>query len=152
MPWLWSVRAIGRGATRSTRPPITWDDGGNGGVDSAQIAQMVRDGLTGTDAAVMRSDGDAAGVTATAHTVVEAEYFAPFLAHATMEPANRTAHVTPDKVELWVPPQNADATLLLAAKAAGVDPSKVELHVTFLGGGFGRRGAAVAQKFVQDDM
>jgi isoquinoline 1-oxidoreductase subunit beta len=128
--------------------PITWDDGGNGGVDSAQIAQMVRGGLSGTDAAVMRSDGDAAGVTAAAHTVVEAEYFAPFLAHATMEPANCTAHVTPDKVELWVPTQNADATLLLAAKAAGVDPSKVEVHVTFLGGGFGRRGAAVAQNFV----
>jgi isoquinoline 1-oxidoreductase beta subunit len=128
--------------------PVTWDDGGNGGVDSAAIAQLVRGGLTGTDAAVLRSDGDAAGVTTVAHTIVEAEYHAPFLAHAAMEPTNCTAHITADKVELWVPTQNADATLLLAAEAAGVDPGKVEVHVTFLGGGFGRRGAAVAQNFV----
>jgi isoquinoline 1-oxidoreductase beta subunit len=128
--------------------PITWEDGGNGNVDSAAIAQMVRGGLTGTDAAVLRSDGDVAGVTAGAHTVVEAEYTAPFLAHAAMEPTNCTAHVTADKVEVWVPTQNADATLLLAAKAADVDPSTVEVHVTMLGGGFGRRGAPVAQNFV----
>jgi isoquinoline 1-oxidoreductase beta subunit len=128
--------------------PVTWDDGGNGGVDSAAIAQLIRGGLTGTDAAVLRSDGDVAGVTAAAHTVVEAEYAAPFLAHAAMEPTNCTAQVTADRVEVWVPTQNADATLLLAAKAAGVDPSQVEVHVTMLGGGFGRRGAAVAQNFV----
>jgi isoquinoline 1-oxidoreductase beta subunit len=128
--------------------PVTWDDGGNGGVDSAAIAQLIRGGLSGTDAAVLRSDGDVAGVTAAAHTVVEAEYAAPFLAHAAMEPTNCTAQVTADRVEVWVPTQNADATLLLAAKAAGVDPSQVEVHVTMLGGGFGRRGAAVAQNFV----
>jgi isoquinoline 1-oxidoreductase beta subunit len=128
--------------------PITWDDGGNGGVDSASIGRLVHDGLTGSDAAVLRSDGDVSGVTRAAHTVVQAEYSAPFLAHAAMEPINCTAHVTADKVELWVPTQNADATLLLAAQAAGVDPSKVEVHVTFLGGGFGRRGAAVSQNFV----
>jgi isoquinoline 1-oxidoreductase beta subunit len=128
--------------------PVTWDDGGHGGVDSAAIGRLVQDGLTGSDAAVLRSDGDVATVTASAHTVVEATYSAPFLAHAAMEPTNCTAHVTDDKVEMWVPTQNADATLLLAAQAAGVDPSKVEVHVTFLGGGFGRRGAAVAQNFV----
>ncbi|MDB5393021.1 MAG: molybdopterin-binding domain of aldehyde dehydrogenase family protein [Rhodospirillales bacterium] len=56
--------------------------------------------------------------------------------------------VTEDKVELWAPTQNAEATLQLAAKAAKVDPGKVEVHVTLLGGGFGRRGAPVAQNFV----
>ena len=72
---------------------------------------------------------------------VEAEYAVPFLAHATMEPQNCTAHVTADQVEIWVPTQNGEAALAAAAHAAGVPPRKVVVHKTMLGGGFGRRGA-----------
>ena len=73
---------------------------------------------------------------------LEAEYYAPYLAHATMEPQNCTAHVTADGVEIWVPSQNGEAALAAAAEAAGVDPSRVVVHKTILGGGFGRRGSS----------
>ncbi|HSB69681.1 MAG TPA: xanthine dehydrogenase family protein molybdopterin-binding subunit [Candidatus Methylomirabilis sp.] len=121
--------------------PVTWDEGPNAKVSSADILAFLRGGLTAADAAVARKDGDVAVALARASKVVEAEYFAPFLAHATMEPMNCTAHVTADRVEVWVPTQNAEAALAAAADAAGMPPSKVEVHVTFLGGGFGRRGA-----------
>ena len=121
--------------------PVTWDEGPNGKVSSASIMDFLRTGLTATNAAVARNVGDARGALSRASKVIEAEYYAPFLAHATMEPMNCTAHVTADKVEVWVPTQNAEAALAAAADAAGFPPSKVEVHVTFLGGGFGRRGA-----------
>ena len=121
--------------------PIAWDEGPNAALDDAKIAQMLRDGLTASDALIAAKEGDADGALGRAAKVVEAEYHVPFLAHATMEPMNCTAHVMPDKVEVWAPSQNAQAALATAAKAAGVDPKKVDVHITMLGGGFGRRGA-----------
>lgn len=120
--------------------PITWDEGANAKLDDAAIHEMLRGGLAAAEAAVAANEGDIKAALAKAVKVVEAEYYAPFLAHATMEPMNCTAHVLPDKVEVWVPSQNAQATLAAAAKAADIDPKKVEVHITMLGGGFGRRG------------
>ena len=120
--------------------PVTWDEGPNAKVSGTDILALLRGGLAAADAAVARNDGDARAALAGASRIVEAEYFAPYLAHATMEPMTCTAHVTADKVEVWAPSQNAEATLAAAAEEAGVHPSKVDAHVTFLGGGFGRRG------------
>ena len=88
---------------RSTRCRSTWDEGQNGKVSSASIAEFLRGGLTAPEAAVIRKDGDVDAALANAAKRVEAQYGAPFLSHATMEPQNCTAHVTPDKVEIWVP-------------------------------------------------
>ena len=120
--------------------PVTWDEGPGAKVGSADILALLRGGLAAAEAAVARNDGDARGALAGAAKIVEAEYFAPYLAHATMEPMTCTARVTADKVEVWAPSQNAEATVAAAAEEAGVHPSKVDAHVTFLGGGFGRRG------------
>jgi isoquinoline 1-oxidoreductase beta subunit len=78
---------------------------------------------------------------------VEAEYGIPFLAHATMEPQNCTAHVGTEGVEVWAPTQDGDTALATAADAAGISPDKVTVHRAMLGGGFGRRGAI--QDFVR---
>ena len=66
-------------------------------------------------------------------------YRAPYLAHATMEPVNCTAQVRDGRVEVWVPTQVPGMARALAAKVAGVAESAVTVHVTYLGGGFGRR-------------
>jgi isoquinoline 1-oxidoreductase subunit beta len=102
---------------------------------------LLRGGLAASEAAVVRKDGDIDATLATAAKRVEAEYAAPYLTHATMEPQNCTAHVTPDKVEVWAPTQSGEGALAAAAAAAKVAPEKVVLHRTVLGGGFGRRGA-----------
>ncbi|MFO1338351.1 MAG: molybdopterin cofactor-binding domain-containing protein [Burkholderiaceae bacterium] len=86
------------------------------------------------------SRGDAAGAWASAPTQLEALYTAPYLAHATMEPMNCTAQVHPDgTVEVWAPTQVPDQAREAAARVAGVPVERVTLHVTLLGGGFGRR-------------
>ena len=121
--------------------PVTWDEGQNGAVSSAGIAELLRGGLAAPEAAVVRKSGDVDAALAKAVKRIEADYAAPFLSHATMEPQNCTAHVTSDKVEVWVPTQNGEGALAAAAEAAGIAPEKVVVHKTMLGGGFGRRGA-----------
>jgi isoquinoline 1-oxidoreductase beta subunit len=121
---------------------VTWDEGSNAKIGTADIMTFLRGGLMAADVAIARNDGDARSALASASKVVEAEYFAPFLAHATMEPMTCTAHVTADRFEVWAPTQNAEATLAAAADAAGMPVGKGDVHVTFLGCGFGRRGAS----------
>jgi isoquinoline 1-oxidoreductase beta subunit len=121
--------------------PVTWEEGQNGKVSSASIAEFLRGGLAAPDAATIRKDGGVDAALVNAAKRIEAEYAAPFLSHATMEPQNCTAHVTPDKVEIWVSTQSGEAALAAAAAAAEVAPEKVVVHKTMLGGGFGRRGA-----------
>ncbi|MBV8132102.1 MAG: xanthine dehydrogenase family protein molybdopterin-binding subunit [Alphaproteobacteria bacterium] len=121
--------------------PIAWDEGQSGKVSSADIAGLLRAGLAVPEAAVVRKDGDVEAALTKATKYVEAEYAAPYLAHATMEPMNCTAHVTPNQVEVWVPTQSGEGALAAAAAAAEVAPEKVVVHKTMLGGGFGRRGA-----------
>jgi isoquinoline 1-oxidoreductase beta subunit len=125
---------------------ITWDDGSYGKVSSDSIVDFLRSGLAADDAGIGRKDGDVGAGLAKAVRRVEAEYSVPFLAHATMEPQNCTAHVVGDRVEIWVSTQSGEAALLAAAQAAGVPPSNVVVHKTMVGGGFGRRG--VVQDYV----
>ena len=122
--------------------PVTWDEAGNGQVDDAQIRANLEAGLNVDDAVTMAEHGKPALAFQSAQRHIEATFYAPYLAHATMEPMTCTAAVHKDgRVEVWVPTQNATASLEAAARTAGVDPLKVEVHNTQLGGGFGRRGA-----------
>jgi isoquinoline 1-oxidoreductase subunit beta len=120
--------------------PIEWDAGANGDATTESIREFVRFGLEDSAIPVARNDGDVEAAFASAAKVVEAEYFAPFLNHAPLEPMNCSALVKGDRVEVWAPTQNAEATLAAAADAAGVPLENVEVHLTYLGGGFGRRG------------
>ena len=120
--------------------PVEWDDGGNRGTSTASIREFVRSGLDDPAASVARNDGDVDAALMGAAKVVDAEYFVPFLAHATMEPMNCTAWVRDGRVDVWAPTQNAEATLAAAAEAAGVPLTNAEAHKMQVGGGFGRRG------------
>src|SRR5207247_4588026 len=127
--------------------PVSWDFGENATVSSATIRAHLQAGLTATDARIGRNDGDVERALAHAGKRIEADYPAPFLGHATMEPQNCTAHVTADLVEVWAPTQDGETALAVAADAAGMSPDKVLIHKMMLGGGFGRRG--IFQDFVR---
>lgn len=94
-----------------------------------------------------RNDGAAADVLSKATQKISAEYFAPFLAHAPMEPQNATAHVTPGRCEIWAPTQGPAQAREIASRITGLPLDAIVLHQTLLGGGFGRR---IGQDYVAE--
>ncbi len=83
--------------------------------------------------------GNAQSAYAEAATKIEAEYKAPFLAHAPMEPINCTASVKDGKCDIWTSTQVPLMARSAAAKALGMDADAITVHHPFLGGAFGRR-------------
>ncbi len=120
--------------------PIEWDFGENANVSSASILEFLREGINLKKAPVSRHEGDVDSAFASAAKTVEAEYYAPYLDQATMEPQNCTVLYTDKQVDVWAPSQNSEATAVVTAETAAVPVSQVEVHKVHLGGGFGRRG------------
>ncbi len=117
---------------------VSWDEGPVAQVSSASISSLFAQRAT-QDGAVARHDGDAVAALAGAAQRVEAVYEMPFLAHATMEPMNCTAHVRADGVDIWAPTQFQTGVQMIGGQIGGIAPEKVAVHTTYLGGGFGRR-------------
>jgi isoquinoline 1-oxidoreductase subunit beta len=120
--------------------PVEWDFGANAAASTESIRAFVAIGLEDAGAPVARREGDVEAALARSAKVVEAEYYAPFLNHAPLEPMNCTALVKGGRVEVWAPTQNAEGAHAAAAATAGVPLENVDVHLTHLGGGFGRRG------------
>ncbi len=118
---------------------VTWSEGPNARLSSAAVRRAFADAAK-QPGPVARRDGDVAKALAKASRAVEAVYEVPFLAHATMEPQNCTAHVRPDGCEVWAPTQVQTNAQREAMRITGLPREKVRVHTTFLGGGFGRRG------------
>ncbi len=119
--------------------PVLFEDGPHPRMDSEHIAAELKHALDGKDASAYEGKGDAPTVLASPGQRVEAEYAVPYLAHACMEPMNCTALVTDDRCEVWAPHQAASLVRMVAAKVAELDQEQVRVHITLLGGGFGRR-------------
>jgi len=117
---------------------VQWDEGPNAKLSSADISKALADGAA-RPGPVARKEGDVEAGLASAATKFVVDYEVPFLAHATMEPQNCTAHVRADRCDVWAPTQAQTSSQNIAAKISGLDPSAVFIHTTFLGGGFGRR-------------
>lgn len=117
---------------------IVWDDGANAALSSAAILAGLAHSLDTDSGYLYRDTGNQDAVAAGSKTV-HAEYRAPFLAHATMEPVNCTAQVAHGKVTLWASTQVPSIAVDIAAQVAGVTRDDVSLDVLLLGGGFGRR-------------
>jgi isoquinoline 1-oxidoreductase subunit beta len=115
----------------------------------ARMAEM-----SAKPANVLRKDGDPEAAFKNAAQIIERTYAAPFLAHNCMEPMNCFAHVTADKAELAAPIQAPELIEATIAARLGLPIEKVDIHLTRMGGGFGRRAyghymveaAAISQK------
>jgi len=122
---------------------VRWNPRPAGALDSslilAELEREARAAAASNGGFAFHLRGDATAAMQDAARSVEAVYRAPYLAHAAMEPANCTARVLDGKVELWAPTQLPGLARRLAAQLAGVPEDAVTLHVTYLGGGFGRR-------------
>jgi isoquinoline 1-oxidoreductase subunit beta len=109
--------------------------------DSKALEALLDTALAGETGFTLRTlgDPDATLAAASKDRVVEAEYFAPFLSHAAMEPMNATALFKDGRLDIWAPNQSPSVVKTVGARAAGIEEDKVFVHTTFLGGGFGRR-------------
>jgi len=134
---------------------VEWDEGPMAGFSSAAAIDTLRHALDADDGFAFWKQGDAKAIIAASARTLTADYTAPYLAHATMEPMNCTVHFRGDAATVWAPTQVPDFARKAAAAVLGLDPGKVALHVTYLGGGFGRRlevdhvaqAAAIAKQF-----
>ena len=118
---------------------VQWEQRAAGPLDTTRIEEALEAQTKTDQGTAFFTQGDTAKAEASAKKVMSAVYRAPYLAHATMEPMNCTVQVKDGKVEIWAPTQVPGMAREAAAKVAGVDVDKVTLHVTLLGGGFGRR-------------
>ncbi len=116
-----------------------WVQRKEGAIDTKRIESELQDKLKTESGFTFHEQGDVAKAEAGAARVIQAQYKAPYLAHATMEPMNCTAQFKDGQLEIWAPTQVPGLARAAAAKVADLSKDKVKLNVTLLGGGFGRR-------------
>ncbi|MDW8124958.1 MAG: molybdopterin cofactor-binding domain-containing protein [Geminicoccaceae bacterium] len=117
---------------------VEWDDGPNASYDSDAYRKRMSE-IAARPGKVVRNQGDVEKALAAAAKVITAEYYQPHMAHATMEVPNATAVVKNGRCECWAPAQSPYAVRKDLAKFLGLDIKDVTVHVTLLGGGFGRK-------------
>jgi isoquinoline 1-oxidoreductase beta subunit len=117
---------------------IEWDDGPHASYSSEEYRATLEAAVR-KPGAVVRQDGDADKALAGAAKRVEAEYYIPHLAHATMEPPAALVRVKDGKCEAWGCVQSPQATRDHLSKRLGIPVENVTVNVTLLGGGFGRK-------------
>ena len=117
---------------------ITWDSSPNDNYNSKDEKKFLLDSVL-KPGKVVRNRGNVETGFAKSAKTHEANYYAPMLSHAPMEPPVAVAEWKNGTVETWCPTQNPQAVQDAVAAAMGIDKTKVICHVTLLGGGFGRK-------------
>lgn len=134
---------------------VTWDEGKTSSESWSDFSAKAEEIANQPGATTTRNDGDVTAAFAAAGVkVVEATYSYPFISHANLEPQNCTALFKDGEFEIWAPTQNPGSGQELISKTLEVPKEKIKVHVTRIGGGFGRRlssdfmveAAAIAQR------
>ena len=121
---------------------VKWDEGKGASISTAGFASQAAELAKKPAAKSIKTEGDVEGAFKNAAKVVEASYSYPFIHHATLEPMNTTAHWKDGKVEIWSPTQLPAVALTAVSKQFGIPESAVTIHMTRIGGGFGRKLSA----------
>ncbi len=117
---------------------INWDTSPNAAYDSVQFRKTL-ESTSRQPGKVVRNIGDVDAEFSKGGKIIEAEYYTPHLAHASMEPPVALAEYRDGKVEAWAPTQNPQGVQETIASVLGIKKEDVTCHVTLLGGGFGRK-------------
>lgn len=144
-----------RKAAHALKPE--WNKGPLAGLDSADIRRALKKQLDENSGHNVTDDGKMPSANAQPGNdtqTIEADYYAPYQAHAPMEPLNCVAEVRTDRVDIWTGNQCPDVFRQAVADALQCPRATVFVHSHMLGGGFGRRiypdyaveAALVAQK------
>ena len=117
---------------------IIWEHGPNVSYNSDQFKQKLQETMR-HPCKVVREEGDVDAAFAKSGKIIEAAYFVPHLAHASMEPPVAVADSREGKVRAWVPAQDPQGVQAAIARAVGIRKEDVTCHVTLLGSAFGRK-------------
>ena len=118
---------------------VDWDFGPGATQSSEKFAAKAAEQLKAPPTGTLRTDGDVDAALKSAAKVVEADYAYPFLAHGTLEPMNTTASYKDGKMEMWTASQSPAGGRGQIARALNIPASNITVHLTRVGGGFGRR-------------
>jgi len=120
---------------------LQWKPGASGSESSAALEQKAGALLAGsTDPSVrVRNDGDVDAAGRKAARRLQANYFQPWLAHATGEPMNCLVRLDKDHARAVVPTQAPQKAWAVVQRLTGLAPAQIEIRVPRVGGGYGRR-------------
>ncbi|MET0540248.1 MAG: xanthine dehydrogenase family protein molybdopterin-binding subunit [Variovorax sp.] len=121
---------------------IDWDDGAHGSYNSATFRSELEAVVLKTGGKEVRNEGDTYAALGKAAKKIEANYYVPHLAHASMECPAATARIVNGACEIWACTQSPQAAHDRVAKRLDLAADKVTVNVTLLGGGFGRKSKA----------
>ena len=133
------ARSYWQARTALSALPLRFDDGPNASLSSATLRDQYQTALASDSWHTPHVSGDKDATAKSFATLLSQDYESQFLAHATMEPMNCTAHVTSDGCDVWAPTQGQELTQLVVSQVLSLPKEKVRIHRTLLGGGFGRR-------------
>ena len=122
-----------------TKLEVTWEEGATATQSTEDFDRQAQALSKKAPEQTLTSNGDAAGALGSAAKTLKAAYEYPFLAHAPLEPQNTTAHVRDGELEMWAPSQTPQFARGDLSKALGIPQDKITIHLTRMGGGFGRR-------------
>ena len=117
---------------------ISWDNGPNESYDSAEYKKELRE-TAHKPGKLIRGVGDSNQDFPSGNRVFEADYYVPLLAHTPMEPMVALAEFKDGKLTAWAPTQNPQGAQAAISSELGIPVEDVVVHVTLLGGGFGRK-------------
>ncbi len=124
---------------RDNKLKVIWDEGPTAAQSSELYASNAGEIAKKQPGQTLRKDGDVDAAFGSAAKVVESAYYYPFLSHVPLEPQNCSASFKDGKLEVWAPSQTPATGLAQTARALGIDQKDITVHLTRVGGGFGRR-------------
>lgn len=126
--------------TAAAKLEPTWEDVPLAKVDSATVRADYDEAFAMGEGVVEAEQGDLTAGFEQAEQIVDSEYWAPYLAHAPLEPMNAVLKLDNGEADLWSGTQGPVGAQGLIERVTGIPAEKIRVHSTYLGGGFGRRG------------
>jgi len=126
--------------TAAARLQPVWAEAPLARISTDQVRKDYQAAMNGEAGIVDADQGDLDAGFKRADAVVEAEYWAPYLAHAPLEPMNAVLKLENGEADLWSGTQGPIGAQGLIERVTGIPAEKIRIHSTYLGGGFGRRG------------
>lgn len=120
---------------------IEWDnsDAGDNALYDSKAYRTTLEQRADTKGKVVRKVGDFAKAQKSAAQQHQANYYAPHMAQAPMEPMAAVVKIDGEKADVWTSTQNPQEARDGVAKRLGLKPLNVTVKCGLMGGGFGRK-------------